>query len=105
MTPLPWDLLDRPAVVVRPHVPDLHRARRLLDQRRGFHRRALVVSRGDGPATWFDDRRPQRRVDLRTGNGPGELAEPWWALLTSTAITAVLFGLLALLVIPTGWPA
>jgi hypothetical protein len=63
------------AVEIRPYVPEMGGLKVVPDPRPWIERCRLVVDRQAGTATWLDDSRTQRRVDLRLGDGPGELYE------------------------------
>ena len=60
-------------VEVRPHVPELGEVQIWPDPRPWIACCRLVVDRRAGTATWLDDSRRQRRVELRLGGEPGEL--------------------------------
>jgi hypothetical protein len=62
------------AVEVRPVVPEMGSLKVVPDPRPRIERCRLVVDRAAGTATWLSDGGKQERLDLRIGNGPGELA-------------------------------
>jgi hypothetical protein len=68
------------AVEVKPHVPDMGDLRIVPDPRPGIARCRLVVDRSAGTATWTPDRGRAMPVELRLGDGPGELAGIVWAI-------------------------
>lgn len=59
------------AVEVRPHIPDFGSEPVVPDPRPGLERCRLQVDRDAGTAVWVDG---GRRVELRLGDAPGELA-------------------------------
>lgn len=61
-------------VEVRPHIPDLGTEPVVPDPRPGLERCRLQVDRDAGTALWVADGRRPRRVELRLGDAPGELA-------------------------------
>ena len=62
------------AVEIRPVVPDMGAVTVLPDPRPWIERCRLVVDRRAGTALWRSDLRRQTQVELRLGQGPGELA-------------------------------
>jgi hypothetical protein len=60
-------------VEIRPRVPEMGSVRIVPDPRPWIERCRLVVDRQAGSALWLDDWRKQHRVELRLGDGPGEL--------------------------------
>lgn len=63
------------SVEIQPHVPEMGDVRMIPDPRPWIERCRLVVDRAAGTATWSNDSRKQDRLELRLGDGPGELYE------------------------------
>ncbi len=62
------------AVDIHPDTPDLSGSLMFPDPRPGFARCRLRVDLGASTASWLGDGRSQEPVDLRIGDGSGELA-------------------------------
>jgi hypothetical protein len=63
------------AVEIRPDIPDLAGVLMIPDPGPGIARCRLIVDHDAGTAVWLSDGRSQERVELRIGDGPGELAD------------------------------
>jgi hypothetical protein len=62
------------ALEVRPVVPEMGDLKVVPDPRPRIERCRLVVDRSAGTATWLSDGAKQERLELRIGDGSGELA-------------------------------